>query len=809
MSGEPATILQITATGYQKACASEQYGFLAELKQFRLGTKSMPLSPELPWGDQVYVGPVTDYTLVMGNTILLTCFVPPEVPTADVDSIAIYIGDDGTIFAQGMFNQVRTVRENAGTFIYLYINAPEPAELVEASLLSHAMFPQVQDYCDLPAAHETSRHEYVVNNGHCGMREEQPEFLPMMVMLSASDPADLLFPPNEPFLDPDVGTLSTGDYAYQVTAVNAAGESLPSPQHAITLLPLPTPVCYLERGYGTLATGTHYYQVVAVSPGGGRTIGSAEIGLAVTKLATPSAPVLSIDVGGLDAGTYWWSVAAINDYGQTVAGTETSATVPDDSGVTVTWSAVSGASGYAVYRRTGTGGKQLVTRTSSTVIIDYGLPADEAVEAPATATDCGVLVKWDKVDGAIEYEIYGRVTGGAKQRLEVVPYDQFQWFDTGAATPAAPAVSTSNDTQSGVEVKWTPVLGALSYNVYGRVDGALGFLANVAAPTVNWIDDGSAVVGVAPPTDMATLLPEWQLVDGTCVHRGPIDACDADTVTINGLPDNSWDSGLLTVIAGTGLYQTRHVKYEGSGVFRVVDRAFDPVLNTGDSEVAVWVGPGCCGGGPCPDSGLGVVYGDPLPIPTEPPRWSWLGVHICGRFLGQTTVEEAQTSDVNFVWNGATAPNLVSSGGLDHLFCDENGRTVYDLPINNPVVTPHGNRFPYGEFSSTAEAAQNAVRFTLDAVAVAPGIRFILYSQPNFSGSILLDITGPAYIVNWVWRSRAAFSYALDDSVWNGTAGQIIPANRRFWSDDTRLFSTPQDMHQWRGTSFQVIRPWL
>ena len=118
----------------------------------------------------------------------------------------------------------------------------------------------------------------------------------------------------------------------------------------------------------------------------------------VSSVSTPGAPTLTpSDTGGslANGSTYNYRISAINSVGETVPGSEgTAATVVGPFGsISVTWSAVSGATGYRIYGRT-TGSEQLlatVIGNSSTQFTDDGsLTPSGAI--PGSNTTAGSLV---------------------------------------------------------------------------------------------------------------------------------------------------------------------------------------------------------------------------------------------------------------------------------------------------------------------------------------------------------------------------------------------------------------------------------
>ncbi|MDE2469292.1 MAG: hypothetical protein KGL35_11250, partial [Bradyrhizobium sp.] len=100
-----------------------------------------------------------------------------------------------------------------------------------------------------------------------------------------------------------------------------------------------------------------------------------------TQIAAPAAPTLASTTGTLAAATYTYTVTATNAQGETIASTSTSITLAATGGVTVSWTAVAGASGYRVYGRI-SGSLGLLASVSGLTYTDSG-SATPGIASPA------------------------------------------------------------------------------------------------------------------------------------------------------------------------------------------------------------------------------------------------------------------------------------------------------------------------------------------------------------------------------------------------------------------------------------------
>lgn len=115
-----------------------------------------------------------------------------------------------------------------------------------------------------------------------------------------------------------------------------------------------------------------------------------------TAVAQVAAPVITLGTTGtggawITPGTYYWKVTAYNTLGETGGSNEVSATMSAGSTQPINWSAVSGATGYKVYRGSAAGAENTLMATLTggvTTYTDGGL-SGSAGTVPATNTTAG------------------------------------------------------------------------------------------------------------------------------------------------------------------------------------------------------------------------------------------------------------------------------------------------------------------------------------------------------------------------------------------------------------------------------------
>lgn len=217
-------------------------------------------------------------------------------------------------------------------------------------------------------------------------------------------------------------------------------------------------------------------------------------------------------------------------------------------GVKISWSAVSGANGYRVYKRvtnadgTKTGWMKLVSNTTAKSYVDKNVANDVKYEyivrayigkvfsANSSASSVyhydaptvkiasvkgGAKITWNAVEGAEIYKIYRRNNGtNAWTVLKTVTADELSYIDAGATSGkkldytvraysskgnsnyiaktinyvATPKLTSLTNGTSGAVLKWGAVKGATSYRVYRKAAGESGWKNIGTVKTASFTD---------------------------------------------------------------------------------------------------------------------------------------------------------------------------------------------------------------------------------------------------------------------------------------------------------------------------------
>ena len=196
------------------------------------------------------------------------------------------------------------------------------------------------------------------------------------------------------------------------------------------------------------------------------------------------------------------------------------------TGVTIKWNAVSGATKYRVFYKTGNGSWTGIANTASTSYTWTGAKSGTKydftvrcvdnngnyvsgfdtvgkstsyVAAPKISSiangETGVQISWGKVAGAVNYGVYCKTGSGNWTKVGSTTSTSFNWTGAKSGTTyaftircltangtdyasgfdptgksiryvAAPKISTVSNVSSGIQIKWGGVGGAVKYRVY-------------------------------------------------------------------------------------------------------------------------------------------------------------------------------------------------------------------------------------------------------------------------------------------------------------------------------------------------------
>lgn len=139
----------------------------------------------------------------------------------------------------------------------------------------------------------------------------------------------------------------------------------------------------------------------------------------------------------------------------------------EGTGIRVSWNAVTGASGYRVYRKTGSSGWSNIGDTTSTSF------KDSTAKEKTTYT---YTVRAKNSSGVIDSD-YNKTGVSAA------------WNSSSAGLIDTPKMASAAAESTGIRVKWNKVSGANGYRVYRKTTGNWGFLADVGN-TDNYLDTG-------------------------------------------------------------------------------------------------------------------------------------------------------------------------------------------------------------------------------------------------------------------------------------------------------------------------------
>ena len=284
------------------------------------------------------------------------------------------------------------------------------------------------------------------------------------------------------YVDSDQSLVVGNTYFYEVTAVDSVGESGKSNEASaapgLPLLAAPILVATPSSGQAALSWTT-------ISGASGYNLYRASAGNAAQFLAFVSTGTVYTDTGLTNGVTYSYYVCAVRAVGQgnasntvTVTPGSSAPSVPGGltatangiSSITLNWNAVVGASSYNIYRATAAGMEGAVAFKTGVTGSSYN---DSSVSAGTT----------------YYYIITSLNTNGQSGRSNEASAKP-------GVRPLGAAVLTASPTSTQINLAWSAVTGAASYNLYRSIGTSSSFTLYQRGLTATTYTDTAVQNGV-------------------------------------------------------------------------------------------------------------------------------------------------------------------------------------------------------------------------------------------------------------------------------------------------------------------------
>lgn len=225
----------------------------------------------------------------------------------------------------------------------------------------------------------------------------------------------------------------------------------------VNLSPPASPAAAQATNASTLTTNTTYYYKITALNAAGETTPSTEVS-ATTRTApgTPGTPTLVAQDGGSLTGgaTYYYKIVAYNETAAT-ASVQSFVTLDTEGNgsVRVSWTAASGTvTGYRVYRgvSSGTFVRYASVGSGTLTYTDWGgTLAGDAV--PVTGDAKAITLTWTAVTGATGYRVY-RGTSAGSENVYYAPGNVVTYTDTNAASTGGSPPGSNTATTAGFDI---------------------------------------------------------------------------------------------------------------------------------------------------------------------------------------------------------------------------------------------------------------------------------------------------------------------------------------------------------------------
>lgn len=102
-----------------------------------------------------------------------------------------------------------------------------------------------------------------------------------------------------------------------------------------------------------------------------------------------------------------------------------------------------------------------------------------------------------------------------------------------------------------------------------------------------------------------------------------------------------------------------------------------------------------------------------------------------------------------------------------------------------------------GKYTDLKKALKDVNNSTFDAVVVPRGTRLVIYAGSNFDGKVLLDVSGPAVVNNYLWKFHPFYEMCNTETYEDAALQAEYPPAVRIWSESI--------MHQWVHGSLEIM----
>ncbi len=222
-----------------------------------------------------------------------------------------------------------------------------------------------------------------------------------------------------------------------------------------------TPSLVASNTGGSLnySSSGYYYEIYGVDSSGD-SFPSSSVNVTLPTVSTPSGVSASVGTSGtvganlVASTTYYYEVTAVTPNGQTTASTEVSGTEGTTAyPITISWSTVSGATSYYIYKGTVSGTDYYLANTTSTSYTDSGSTATTTTLPPTANTAYTntneVTITWQSVLNATSYTLDRSVSSTFSTSYEISGLTGTSYVDTGSSgTYIGQAITSSIVSQS-------------------------------------------------------------------------------------------------------------------------------------------------------------------------------------------------------------------------------------------------------------------------------------------------------------------------------------------------------------------------